>query len=200
MIHSPHRVAQLILLTGTLTLAAVATAGLKDKPPQGLTLSGTEWRIDPHRSDDPNAVIDKAHRDMQAQGGRDRGGMDRGVPGGGDGTWGGGENSEGAWGGGYPDRASRRGNSPNDRGGWGHDQGGSSTNVDPTGRTQSASIQWGSPRRSEFLDPLRKNPDQLTFREVNQHLTVTADRLETECEAGVKAPISDSYGDGERNA
>lgn len=192
MIRTPRRVAQLIFLTSTLGLAAVASAGLKDKPPDGVTLAGTRWQIDPHHSDDPGAVIDDAHRAMQDRTARDRGSMSRGVPGGRDGPWGGDETSGGTWGGGLPDRASRPG-------GWTQRKGDGSTDIDPTGGTQSASIQWGSRPRNEFLDTLGKNPQELTFLGAHQHVKVTADGLETDCEAGIRAPLSDSYGDGEIN-
>ena len=57
MVRTLHILAQLVLLASALCLAGVATAALKNKPPEGLKLSGTEWQIDPYHSDDPVTVI-----------------------------------------------------------------------------------------------------------------------------------------------
>jgi hypothetical protein len=213
------RVAQLVVLAGALGLSAVAPAALKDKPPKDVTFTGTAWNIDPYRSDDPKAVIDKAEDAQRSE--RDstrQGDMDRGVFGGGRGTAGRSDSSEGTWGrGGYPDSDRRGvpggipdrrrsdvpgGDFPDGtRGGWGHDHGGTSTDVDPTGSSQSASVKLGSLLNgfgNEFLGQLSQNPGKLTFLQVNDHVTVSADKVDTECAAGAKVPISDLYGDGER--
>ncbi len=217
--HASHRMAQVLLLAGALGLTTLASASLKDKPPKGVTLTGTEWRIDPYRSDEPKSVIDKAqkdadgHRESRPSGGMNRGVFGGGGEGGGPWTGGGGESGGGTWGGGYPsggrgdrgDGTGRRGGDslPDEgrRGGYGRDTDRTSTDVDPTGSSASASMQIG--RRggiyNEFLGPLEKNPDTLAFLAVNEHLKVSADKLETECAAGVKVAISDSYGDGERH-
>lgn len=189
MIDTQRRVAQLILLTSALCVAGAATAALKDAPPEGLTLSGTEWQLDPTHSDDPAAVIERAEQNAQEEradrdrGALDRGGMDRGVL----------DRDDDTRGSSFPDRTSRSG-------GWGHDQGNTSTTMDPWGGKQSASIQLGSRGggRNPHLGQLARNPESLEFVQAEKYLKVTEDRLETECTAGAKMPISDSYGDGER--
>ncbi|HVY80989.1 MAG TPA: hypothetical protein VG994_08420 [Steroidobacteraceae bacterium] len=214
------RVTQLLLYGSALVLVTAEAASLKDKPAQGVTLNGTEWRIDPYRSDDPDQVIERAQREKEEHDRNSRsGGMDRDVFGGGrDGPIGGGpiggEDNHGTWGGGapfpgrsdggeFPDGGARPGGTlPRDTrgGGYGHDTGRSSTDIDPTGSSASASIQLGNLGgiRNEFVGQLTRNPDTLAFREVNQRVAVSEDKLETECAAGSKEPISDSFGDGER--
>jgi hypothetical protein len=208
------RIAQLVLYAGALGLiTTVAAASLKDKPAKGVTLAGTQWRIDPYRSDDPEEVLDKAQKQKDKEDedriGRRAGGADRDG-----GPWGGGEDSHGTWGGrsgvpgrptDLPDGGSSRdptGMPGGDRGGgYGRRSDRTSTDIDPTGGTQSASIQLGNMGgiRNEFAGQLAKNPDTLSFREVNDHVAVAEDKLETECTAGQKAPLSDSFGDGERS-
>jgi hypothetical protein len=226
--HASHRIAQVLLLAGALGLTTLASASLKDKPPKGVTLTGTEWRIDPYRSDDPEAVIEQADKNG-GEHREGRRGMHRGVFGGGGegGPWsrGGGETGSGTWGGGYPGGGSdggggRRtgGNFPDGGssdggssdsgdasgsrgGGYGHDTARTSTDIDPTGSSASASMQIGSRGgiHNALVGTLDKNPDTLAFLAVNDHLKVSADKVETECAAGVKVAISDSYGDGERH-
>ena len=189
-----HQTVSLTLLLSALCFADVAAAALKDKPPEGVALSGTEWQIDPYHSDDPVAVIEdaeKAARERQDRdrdrdrGGMDRGGMDRGgMPGPG------GDDPLGRSG--LPDPANRDGgrNRGTDR---------SSTSIDPWGKgTQSATLQYGSRGRNEFLAQLSRNPETLAFRQVEEHVTVTEDGFETDCTAGEKMPVADSFGDGER--
>lgn len=196
MIRRSRRVAQRILLTGTLALSALALAGLKEQPPKGVALAGTQWLIDPHRSDDPETAIRKAEvakeRGDSRQPTADRGAMGDGDP------WGGGDNRGGTWGGGSSPQG--RTGLPDPRGGgWGHEQGRTSSDIDPTGGRQSASISFGgSGGRNGFLQELRRNPERLAFLQQHQTLTVTADQLETPCAAGTQEPISDSYGDGQR--
>jgi hypothetical protein len=209
------RVAQLLLYGSALVLVTAHAASLKDKPAQGVTLNGTEWRIDPYRSDDPDQVIERAQRQKVEQDRSSRsGGMDRDVLGGGRRGPIGGEDNHGTWGGGapypgrsdggeFPDGGSRRGgNFPGDTrgGGYGRDTGRSSTDIDPTGTSASASIQLGNLGgiRNEFVGQLTKNPETLAFREVDRRVAVSEEKLETECAAGSKEPISDSFGDGER--
>jgi hypothetical protein len=185
---------QLILLSSALCLATVAAAGLKEKPPKGVQLSST-WQLDPYRSDDPTAVLDKAREDMRASGGgvSRRGGANRGVFG--SGRRGGGFPGGGG-GGGFPG------------GGGGHRHGGTPPDDDssggsPSGGTQSGSAQPGGARsggsRGQLFSDLGKNPDRLTFQQVDRNLKVSADDTGTECAPGVKVAISDSLGDGERN-
>jgi hypothetical protein len=168
VIHIPHRIAglrisQLLLLTSALSLAGVAGAALKDQPPAGLSLSGTEWQLDSRRSDDAGMEIERAEREAQSP-------LDTAFP------------------------------DPDERpGGWSRDRGNTSTSVDPWRGTQSATILFGSRGQNLFLEHLKKNPEELTFVLAEQHVRVTADGLETECAAGAKTPISDSYGDGERS-
>jgi len=215
-----NRLAQLVLYAGALGLVTTLhAASLKDKPAKGVILNGTQWRIDPYQSDDPEEVMEKAQRQKEDQdrdsrrgGGEDRGGV---LGGGRDGPMGGSEDNHGTWGGGggFPGRrtdpsdsgtTSRAPNFPGgDRGGgYGQRTDRSSTDIDPTGSTASGSIQIGRVGggiRNEFAGHLAKNPDTLSFREVNDHVAVAEDKLETECAPGEKVPISDSYGDGERN-
>jgi hypothetical protein len=211
-----NRVARLVLYASALGMAAtLQAASLKDKPAKGVTLAGTAWRIDPYRSDDPEEVIDKAQRQKEDQD-RDSRRVDRGDVLGRDrsgGPLGGGENNHGTWGGGgfpgrgtdFPDGGSSRTPSMprgGDRGGgYGQRTDRTSTDIDPTGSSSSATIQIGGRGgiRNEFVGQIAKNPDTLAFREADQHVTVAEDKLETECAAGKKVPISDSYGDGERN-
>jgi hypothetical protein len=186
MIHSPHRfaphrLARFVLMASALSLAGVAAAALKDKPPAGLTLSGT-WKLDPYRSDDPVTQMKRAENDAHNRATRDRGDADRGMPG---------QDDDDPLGRDFPERGTRPG-------GWTHDDGKTSTGIDPWGGTQSATFQLGSSSYNLFLDQLNKNPQELEFALGEQHVRVTADRLETECTAGAKIPISDSYGDGER--
>jgi|GEM_PF-2343853 len=186
MIHAHRRWAPVLFLSAALGSTTAVAAALNGKPPAGLDLSGTQWRIDPSRSDDPDAVIEKASREMDEDR-RDPGDMtrDRSRD---TGPLGSGRDHDGTWGGGPPDRTARTGNTPPSR---------TPTGVDPTG-SQSMSIQLGSLARSPYLTQFGRNPDELAFLAVNEELKVTADQLETACAPGGKAPISDSYGDGER--
>lgn len=220
---SPRRdiatlIAQLVVIASALGLTSAAAASLKDKPAKGVTLAGTEWRIDPYRSDDPDQVIDRAQEQKEHQERDSRsGGMDRDVLGGGrGGPMGGSEDNHGTWGGGglpdrtsggsFPDGGARSRGSDNfpsgsRGGGYGHDTDRTSTDIDPTGGSQSATIQLGGNLggiRNEFVGQLTKNPDTLAFRETHQRVAVSEEKLETECAAGSKEPISDSFGDGER--
>jgi hypothetical protein len=177
---APFRLARFILMASALSLAGVAAAALKDKPPEGVTLSGT-WKLDPRRSDDPVAEMRRAENGAQDRTERDR--SDTRMPGQVD--------DDDPLGRDFPDRRTRPG-------GWTHDDGKTSTGIDPWGGTQSATITLGSSGYNLFRDQLNKNPQELDFALGEQHVKVTADRLETECTAGAKIPISDSYGDGER--
>src|SRR5512147_1795665 len=55
------RVTHLALVL-TLASATTIAAGLKDKPPEGVKLAGTEWQLDPYHSDDGGEALDRAAR------------------------------------------------------------------------------------------------------------------------------------------
>lgn len=199
------RIPHVLLLASALALTALApAASLKDKPPNGVALSGTRWLIDPYKSDDPDAAIEraeKAERDFQNN--RNQEVMDRGVPGD-EGPLGRGYGNS-TWGQGLPPTGNGRRNLPpegtpgNRDGGWSRTSDRTSTDIDPTGQSGSVTIGTrGGMGHSEFLGQLTRNPETLTFLAMNQHLTVSEDKLETDCLAGGKEPVSDSYGDGER--
>jgi hypothetical protein len=183
------RLLQMALLLALLCAATlVLAAGLKDTPPEGVKLAGTQWQLDPYNSDDGGEALDRAARKAAEPS------MPRTVGGG----IFGGENDPGARRG--PGDTTTSGRFPTDRNtGFPSGDGRRSTEIDPTGGGGSVNMQWGARRGSIFLESLRTNPETLDFSEANQYLTVTADGIETECEAGVKAPFSDSYGDGERS-
>jgi hypothetical protein len=194
MFPARHRAALISVLIALASASPVALSGLKKKPPEGVTLAGTQWQLDRYNSDDPTEALDRAGRQQQpdptearrSAGGDVFGGdppIGRGLP----------RRGGDPVGGGYGLPSAR------DRGGWHTSPGGDPTDIDPTGSRESITLQLGGVRRSIFFEALRKNPDTLTFAEGQQYVTVTADGLETECEAGVKAPFSDSYGDGQRS-
>jgi hypothetical protein len=209
MIRKSARIPHLILLASALGLATVAAAALKDKPPKGVALHGTGWLIDPYRSDDPDKEIEaavKADRDQQNARTRDPMGRDRGGVMDDDGPLGRGY-GDGTGGGGFPtgdrrrdDPVGRRDPTGSERGGWGTHTDRTSTDIDPTGQSGSITIgsRGGGGLRNEFIGQLTRNPEKLSFLEANQRLTVSEDKLETDCTPGTKEAISDSYGDGER--
>jgi hypothetical protein len=179
--------ALLIALTSTAALAA----GLKDKPPEGVKLAGTQWQLDPYNSDDGGEAIDRAARKAEPSTSRSTNGGIFGD-----------EDSAGAR---FPGDPNRGFPSDRDRPGrWpspspAPDSSRTGAEIDPTGGGGAVAMQWGGRRSSIFFESLRSNPKKLTFSEGNQSVTVSADGVDTECEAGVKAPFSDSYGDGERS-
>lgn len=188
MIH-PSRIVSIALLLGFASIATVA-AGLKNKPPEGVKLDGTEWQLDPYNSDDPGEAIDRASRRVQQQQQTAEPSTSRGGIFGRDDPIG----RRGA-----DDPIGGRGGFPSDSGSrWPSGRDGNSGNIDPTGGGGNVTMTWGGRRGSIFLESLRSNPAKLTFSEGNQYVTVTADGIETECEPGVKEPFSDSFGDGER--
>jgi hypothetical protein len=179
------------LVSASMLVAPLAlAAGLKDKAPEGLKLDGTEWQLDPYNSDDASEAVDRAGRKMQQQerqsGGREVGG---GIFGG--------DDPLGRHGPGDPNGSGRFPSDRDTASRW-PSGGRNSTDIDPTGGGGGVTMQWGGRRGSIFFESLRTNPAKLGFSEGKQYLTVTEDGLETECEAGAKAPFSDSYGDGER--
>jgi len=185
---------QIVLLSSALWFAAAANAGLKEKPPKGLDLSGSHWQLDPYRSDDPEAVLDKAREDMSSSRGGGRrhgGGMNRGVFGGGGGEGGGG---------GFPGGGRRGGGG----GGWGQGRDSGSSDEDSSSSSGGSQPTGNSSRshgsRGQMFSELSKNPDKLGFESADRNLKVIADSENgTECAAGAKVAISDSQGDGERN-
>lgn len=173
-----------LLILGTSALSTVAMAGLKEKPPKGVALTGL-WRIDPYRSDDPDAVLAEARAEAEKSSERSGGGMrgnrrGGGFPGGGGGgggfPGGGGGGSGGGWG----------------RGG-GHHRGGDSSSGSPDDPSSHA------PARGQLLQELARNPATLDFSSTEHTLKITAEEANIECAAGVKVAISDSAGNGERN-
>jgi hypothetical protein len=188
MTYARSRISSIVLLLGLASVSALTlAAGLKNKPPEGVKLDGTEWQLDPYNSDDPGKAIDRASRQVRE---------DNTVPGARRGGVFGGDDPLGR--NGPRDPIGGRG-FPSDSGSrWPSDGGRNSGGIDPTGGGGNVSMTFGSARGSIFMESLRTNPAKLTFSEGNQYVTVTEDGLETECEPGTKAPFSDSYGDGER--
>jgi hypothetical protein len=189
MIHPTHRFVSAAILIALAGASTVAFAGLKDKPPAGVTLSGIEWQLDPYNSDDASAAVDRAGREARPTVSNrpvfgDDGPFGRSSPGN------------------DPIGGSRGGN-PIDRtgpnGGRGRDRDREASDNDPFGN-QSINIQiGGGGRGSIFFESLRKNPARVSFHEGERSVTVVEDGLETECEAGKKEPFSDSFSDGERS-
>jgi len=182
-------VTQIALLLA-LTSASALAAGLKDKPPEGVKLAGTEWQLDPYHSDDAGEALDRAARKAaQPDMPRTSGGGVFGDDGSAGARFPGDPNR------GFPSDRNRPGSSrsplPDTRRG--------GAEIDPTGGGGAVSMQWGGHHGSIFLESLRSNPEKLSFSEGSQSVTVSADGVDTECEAGTKEPFSDSYGDGERS-
>ena len=185
---------RLISACGVALFSTVAMAGLKEKPPKGVDLTGT-WQIDPYRSDDAKAVLDQARSEMhdESSGGGGRGGGMR--RGGGGGFPGGGYPGGGSGGGGFPGGG---GGFPGGGGGMGRHGGmGGHGGYGGSRSGGGASGSGESPR--QMLDELAANPDKLAFATTEHTLKVTAGEANTECAAGVKVAISDASGDGERN-
>lgn len=186
MIQPKYPIASIALLFAFASASTLA-GSLKDKPPEGVKLAGTEWQLDPYHSDDANAVIDRASRKVST------------TPRAGGGVFGDDED----------DPMSRRNRGDTTTGGrfpseprtstrW-PDSGRNPIDIDPTGAGGGVTMQFGTQRGSLFFESLRTNPEKVSFSEGNQSVTVTEDGLNTECEAGKKEPFSDSYGDGERS-
>lgn len=188
MSHTRSRFASIALLLGFASFSALTlAAGLKNEPPEGVKLDGTEWQLDPYNSDDPGKAIDRASRQVREQESTVPRSSRGGVFGGDDPL---GRN-------GARDPIGGRG-LPSDSGSRWPSDGRNSADIDPTGGGGNVSMTFGTARGSIFMESLRRNPEKLTFSQGNQYVTVTEDGLETECEPGTKAPFSDSYGDGER--
>jgi hypothetical protein len=178
--------AKWLLACAAVLISVVAVAGLKEKPPKGVALMGL-WKLDPYRSDDPDAVLADARAQAEKardhSGGGRRGGLGRrgggGFPGGG----GGGGGFPGGGGGGWG------------RGG-GHHRGGESSSSDSA--DDSGKPAGGSPR-GQLLKELAANPATLDFAPSEHTLRISAEQTNIECAAGVKVAISDGSGTGERN-
>ncbi len=168
----------LIVLAGALAMAD-AQAALKDQPPEGVKLSGT-WKLDPGRSDDPLEALKRAEKAEIAQRQRQIEERTRDRTGTGplgDDDWGPGDQSH------------RRDPFPGRRG---------DGVIFGDG---DVDVTWGKPRRSvssEFLLGLDPNPATLTIVDWGNRVSVSEDRLETDCFAGEATPIADAFGDGER--
>jgi hypothetical protein len=170
-----------LLACGASLISTMALAGLKDKPSNGVVLTGL-WQLDRYRSDDATAVLDEARSKMKDQdSGQSGGGMHRGggFPGGGGGGFpgGGGGGFPGGGGGGRGHRGS-------------HDTSGSSGGA--SGDTSDAS-------RGQMLTDLATNPDQLEFARTDHTLKVSTTDSSIECAAGVKIAISDAAGSAQRH-
>lgn len=179
----------LLVACGASIIPTAALAGLKEKPPKGVALSGL-WQLDPYRSDDASAVLNEARSQMKdsggggGSGGRMHRGGGGGFPGGGSsggGFPGGGGGFPGGGGGGYG-RGHHRG---------GGDSSGSSSADDPSTTNPSS--------RDQMLTELATNPKTLDFSTTEHTLKVSAEELIVECAAGVKVAISDAAGAAERN-
>jgi hypothetical protein len=188
MKQTSRRIAQLVLIGTSLGAATLAGAALKDTPPEGVALSGTEWKIDPSRSEDPTVAIERAEQAAEDRANRQasqssRGGSRSGV-----------FDDDNPWDNDPRDRTSRNG------GGWSTRNRNGSTTIDPTGGIGGITIGTGGGGRrgNEFMDQLAKSPDELAIVVHDKHITVLEDLIETGCDAGEKAPVADSYGDGER--
>jgi hypothetical protein len=174
----------LIVLASALATAS-AQAALKERPPEGVKLSGI-WQLDPHGSDDPAQVIEKAQKAEEASRRRQVEERTRGA----DRTWG--DDNDGPYGRLPTDPRNRNDPFPRreDR----------SDTLDPFGR--ETSVSWGTPRRrtasDEFLLQLDPNPQTLTIQDWGSRVLVWEDKLDTDCKAGEVAPIADAFGDGER--
>jgi hypothetical protein len=172
-----------IVLAGSLAMAGAWAASLKDKPPEGVKLSGS-WKLDPSRSDDAaeamrkaeKAEIAKRRRQIEERNDRDRDVYD-------DRPW-------------HPDgrndpRNRRRDPFP--------DRGDDGVTIDPNGEMD---VTWGTARprsaSDEFLLALDPNPETLTIMDWGNRVSVSEDKLETDCFAGEVRPIADAFGDGDR--
>jgi hypothetical protein len=179
-------VAKWFLVCSASVISTVAMASLKEKPPKGVSLSGV-WRLDPYRSDDPDAVLADARAEVDKTSGRSAGRARGGgrYPGGGGG--GGFPGGGGGGGGGFPGGGG---------GGWGH--GGHHRSSDSSSDSQDDS-SIHTPARSQLLKDLATNPGTLDFSSTEHTLKVSAEQINVECAAGVKVAISDSEGNGERH-
>jgi hypothetical protein len=178
----------LMVLASTIAVGSTHAASLKEQPPEGVKLTGT-WQLDQDRSDDPVEQMKKAEKAEIAKRRREIEDRNRSTsdPFGRD-------DYDGPWDGSMPgDRHRRRDPFPD------RTEGG--VMVDPTGNG-SIDVSWGKARSGslsdEFLLALDPNPATLTIADWGRRVSVSEDKLETECIAGEVRPIADAFGDGER--
>lgn len=177
--------ALVIVLASALAAGNAHAASLKDKPPQGVKLSGT-WKLDAARSDDPVERMKKAEKAELAQRRREIEERER-------------ERNrdiyeDRPW---HPDSSDdplsrRRDPFPGRR------------NDDPVTIDPRGDIDVTLDKRprvsatSEFLLALDPNPATLTIMDHGNRVSVSEDMLETDCFAGEMRPIADFFGDGRR--
>jgi hypothetical protein len=167
-----------LVVASCLAVASTQAASLKDKPPEGVKLSGA-WKLDPYNSDDPVEAIRKAEKSETVKRQReieDRS-RDRYEP----------------WDPTQRDRAGNRRYDPfPDR----RDDG---VTIERGGNID---LSWGKTRTrsasDEFLLALDPNPATLTIMDWGNRVSVSEDKLETDCYAGEVHPIADAFGDGDR--
>jgi hypothetical protein len=171
--------------------AGIAAAGLRDAPAPGVALTGS-WQLDPAKSDDAQAVIDKARDaliDSRANSGGLRGG----------GHFAGAEEAFPAGGGGMT-RGGMGGGGLGGGGSWGHNA--TPAADDPLGGGADSDAAAGGESRDRtgnaFLTELERNPQLLAFAAADREVKVVADESEIGCEPGGTITLSDRLGDGER--
>jgi hypothetical protein len=156
-----------------------------------VALAGS-WQLDVARSDDAQAVIDKAREaliDDRANSGGLRGG---GHFAGADGAFpaGGGGMTRGVMGGGGLGGG----------GSWGHNA--TPAADDPLGGGGESDAAAGGAHRdgtgNALLEELARNPKVIAFAAVDREVKVLADDTELGCEPGGTITLSDRLGDGER--
>jgi hypothetical protein len=188
---APRCRATAIGIAGVCLLAAgVAAAGLRDAPAPGVVLTGS-WQLDPAKSDDAQAVIDKA-RDALIDDRANTGGLRGG------GHFAGAEGAFPAGGGGMT-RGGMGGGGLGGGGSWGHN----ATPVadDALGGADSDAAAGGESRDrtgNAFLTELERNPQLLAFAATDREVKVVADGSEVGCEPGGSITVSDRLGEGER--
>jgi hypothetical protein len=148
-----------------------AFGSLRDTAPVGLAPGGS-WRLDPARSDDAEAVIDKARDALIEDRSRGLEGTGRRVAG------------AGGYSGGGMTRGAMGGAGLGGVGDFGHDAEVAGPRVDRRG--------------DALLGALGRNPQTLMIRAGEHELEVSADEDEQSCEAGGRITLSDRLGDGER--
>jgi hypothetical protein len=169
----------LVVLASCLAVAATHAAALKDKAPEGVKLSGS-WKLDPYNSDDPVEQLKKAEKAEMAK--RRREIEDRTRD----------RDMYEPWDPTNRDRAGTRRHDP-------------FPNTGDDGVTigrGGIDMSWGKTRTrsasDEFLLALDPNPATLTIMDWGNRVSVSEDKLETDCYAGEVHPIADAFGDGDR--
>jgi hypothetical protein len=171
----------LVVLASCLAVGSVQAASLKDKPPEGVKLSGN-WKLDPYNSDDPVEQLKKAEKAEMAKRQREIEDRNRDM-------------YEPPWDPSHRDRAGNRRHDPHDPFPDRRDDG-------VTIEGGSVDMSWGKTRSrsasDEFLLALDPNPATLTIMDWGNRVSVSEDKLETDCFAGEVHPIADAFGDGDR--